>query len=78
VELPHQLLFLGIDRHDRLPLALERLDPPVEGLKLRVAIRMLAALERLAVGLQAIAQRMEEAIDRPFADGMPLPVEFFG
>src|ERR1044071_1677448 len=49
-ELPDQFLFLGIHRHDWVPLALERLDSPTDVLKLRLPIRMVAACERLAIG----------------------------
>src|SRR6266566_2432165 len=52
-----------------------RLSPPINVLKLRIPVRMVAALERLAVGLETVAQIMEESIDRPLTDRMPLRLE---
>src|ERR1700740_275850 len=67
----HPLLLLGIDRHHGLPLPLERLDPPVDVPELGIPVRVVLALDRLAVGLEAVAQVVEEAVDRSLADGMP-------
>ncbi len=74
-ELAHQFLLLGIDRDHGLPLLLERLGPPVDVLELRIPIRVRAPLERLAVGLETVAQVMEEAVDRPLTHRMPLRLE---
>ena len=41
-------------------------------LELRIPVRVVVALERLAVGLETVAQIMEESVDRPFTDRMPL------
>ena len=74
-ELAHQFLLFGIHRHHGLPLLLERLGPAVDVLELRIPIRVGAALERLAVGLETVAQVMEEAVDRPLTHRMPLGLE---
>jgi hypothetical protein len=75
-ELTDQLFLLGINRHDRLSLPLESLHPPVDMLKLGVAVRVLAAFNRLAVGLQAVAQMMEEPVDASLANTIALVLEF--
>jgi hypothetical protein len=75
-ELTDQFLLLGIDRHDRLPLPLEDLYPLVDMLKLGIAIRVMAAFKSLAVGLQAVAQVVQEPIDASLADSMALGLEF--
>src|SRR6266853_848977 len=54
-ELAYQLLLFGIDGHHGLPLLLEGLGPAVDVLKLRIPIRVSAALERLPVGLETVA-----------------------
>src|SRR5215471_4466389 len=74
-ELTDQFLLLGIDRHDRLPLPLEDRHPPVDVLTLRIAVRVMAAFKRLAVGLQAVAQVVEEPVDAAFTDSMALVLE---
>ena len=50
--LSNQLLFLGVNRNYWLPQGLEGAPPPVDMLELRIAIRMLGAFQRLAVGLR--------------------------
>ena len=55
-KLPDQFLFLCVHRHYRLPQALKRTHPPVDVFELLVAFRMLLAFQRLAVGLQDVAQ----------------------
>ena len=55
-------------RHYRLPQALKGTHPPVDVVELRVAVRMLLAFQRLAVGLQAVAQLVQQPVHRPFAD----------
>jgi len=71
----YEFFLLGINRYDRLPPLLEGLSPPINVLKLRIPVRMVAALERLAVGLETVAQIMEESMDRPLTDRMPLGLE---
>lgn len=73
--LAHKFLLLGINRHNGLPLLLKDLGSPINVLELRLSIRMVAALERLAVRLEPIAQIMEEAVDRPLTDHMPLGLQ---
>ena len=77
-KLAHQFLLLGSDRHHGLPLPLEGLGPAVDVLELRIPIWVGAALQRLAVGLQTIAQVMEESVDRPFTHPLPLGREGHG
>ena len=73
--LAHQFLLLGINRYDGLLLVLEDLGSPINVLELRIPVRVVAALERLAVGLETVAQSMEESVDRPLTDRMPLGLE---
>jgi hypothetical protein len=73
--LAHQFLLLSINRDDGLPLFLEDLGPPVNVLELCIPVRVVATLERLAVGLETIAQIMEEPIDGALTDRMPLGLE---
>src|SRR5205823_15301 len=55
-----ELFLLRIDRdHGLVQLKLE-LDSPIDVLELRVAIGMLAPLQRLLVGLEAIAHLMQQ------------------
>src|ERR1039457_4692698 len=60
----------------RLSPTLERLDPPVDVLELGIPVGVIAPLDRLAVGLEAIAKSVQESIDRPLAGTMPLRREF--
>ena len=75
VVLPHQCLLLGIHRYDGLPLVLEDLGPPVKGLEWRIPVRVVAARERLAIGLETVAQVMEEPVDRPLTGCLPWRLE---
>src|SRR5262249_58194686 len=59
-EVAQQLLLLGVDRHGRLAVALELAQPGGDELELGVAVGVLAALARLAVGLQAVAQLAQQ------------------
>jgi hypothetical protein len=77
-ELAYQFFLLGINRDHGLPLFLERLGPAVDVRKLRIPIRVGAPLQRLAVGLETIAQVMEEAVDRPLTHRMALRLECRG
>src|SRR3989442_12409661 len=72
----YEFFLLGINRYDRLPPLLEGLNPPIHVLKLRIPARMVAALEGLAVGLETVAQIMEESIDGPLTDRIPLGLEW--
>ena len=68
--LSNQLLFLGVNRNYWLPQGLEGAPPPVDMLELRIAVRMLGAFQRLAVGLQAVAQLVQQPVDRTLAHRM--------
>src|SRR6266849_10883988 len=71
-ELAYEFLLFGIDRHHRLPLLLEGLGPAVDVLELCIPIRVGATLERLTVGLETVAQVMEQSVDGPLTHRMPL------
>lgn len=58
------------DRNYRLPQGLEGAYPPVDVLELCIAVSMLGAFQRLAVGLQAVAQLVQQPVDRPLAHRM--------
>ncbi len=45
-------------------------------LELGISIRVTFALDRLAIGLEAVVQVVEETVDRALADGMPSSLEF--
>jgi hypothetical protein len=71
-ELADQFFLFGIDRYDRLALLLEGLGTTVNVLELRIPIGVRAPLQGLPVGLEAVPQVMEQAIDRPRTHQMPL------
>jgi len=73
--LAHQFFLLGIDGYYGLPLPLEGLRPPVDVLELGISIRMGTARQRFAVGLETVAEVMEESIHRPLTHHMPLSLE---
>src|SRR4051794_26733613 len=77
-EIPDQFLLPGIDRDHRLTVSLEVADPPVDMLKLGVAIGMIVAFLGLAVGLQAISLIPEQCRDGLVTHGMPLAAQFLG
>ena len=77
-ELAYQFLLFGIDRHHGLPLFLEGLGPAVHVLELGIPIRVSAPLQRLPVGLETVAQVMEQAIDGPLTHRMPLGLQCRG
>jgi hypothetical protein len=56
LEVPHQLLLFGVHGDHRLSAPLELLGALRDVLELRVAIRVLGPLARLAIGLKAVAQ----------------------
>src|SRR5215212_3347448 len=60
LKVAEQLLLLGVDRDHRLAVPERRRDRLVDVLELRVAVGMLAALARLGVGLQAVAQLAQQ------------------
>ena len=60
LEIPNQLFLLRVYRDHRLSVSQTPLDPSIDVFKLRVAVRMLGALQHLAVGLQAIIHSLEQ------------------
>jgi hypothetical protein len=56
LEVPNKLLLFGIDRYRGLTSRLERVDPRIDVIELRVAVGVVRALAGLAVRLQAEAQ----------------------
>jgi len=63
LEIADQFLLLGVDRHHWLTRRQELQGLRVDVLELRVAIDVLAAFPRLAVGLQTVAQVMQQLAD---------------
>jgi len=55
-EVAHQLLFLGVNRDHRLTALLIIHDLPIDIRELGVAIRVITAFSRLAIGLQAVTE----------------------
>lgn len=78
LEAPYQFLLLGVDRDHRLARRLMALDAGVEVLELGIAIHMLRAFQRLAVGLQAVAQFVQQFCDPYMTDRMPLRTQRLG
>ena len=64
LELADEFLFLGVHRDDRLAATLKLPHAGVDVLELGVAVGVLAAFFGLAVGLQAVAQALEQPSDR--------------
>jgi hypothetical protein len=64
LEVPDQLLLLGIDADHRLTGGQRRLGDRVDVLKLRVTVGVPGALAGLDVGLQAVAQQPQQLGDR--------------
>jgi hypothetical protein len=78
LELPHDLLLLGIDGDRRLALAQGRLDAGGDVFELGVAIGVPRAPDRLAIGLQAVAAPSEQHGDHPVARAMARAGQFGG
>jgi hypothetical protein len=72
LEIPDQLLLLGVDRDDRLPSSLKPYCLGADELELGIAIGILIAFASLTIGLQAVAGLAEQPRDRAIADVMPL------
>ena len=72
LEIPHQFLLFRVDRDHRLPTLLEARRLGVDVLELSIAIGMLVAFARLAVGLQAVAGFVQQPRHRTIADPMAL------
>jgi hypothetical protein len=75
LEVADQLFLLGIDGDDRLPGALSPPHLLVDVPELRVAIRMIRPLARLAIGLQTVTRRGQELGDQLPADGVAHALE---
>jgi hypothetical protein len=68
LEVANKLLLLRIDRDHRLAGCQRLGHAAIDMLELRVAIRMLVALARLAIGLQAEMASLEQLADHGMAD----------
>jgi hypothetical protein len=73
LELADQLFLLGVHRDHRLARRKRRLCGLVDQLELGVAIGVICTLARLAIGLQAVAERAQQPRDRAIADPMTKP-----
>jgi len=76
LEVPHQLLLLGVHRDDRLTPLLSAVNLVVEVVELRVSIGVLGPLPRLAVRLQRIALLHQQLGHQSGADGVPHGLQF--
>src|SRR6266446_6313115 len=78
LEIPDQLLLLGVHRdHGLIPL-LELGHLSVDVFKLGIAVRVRLALARLAVGLQAVVELMEQVSHGPLTDLIAILPELLG
>lgn len=71
-EIADQLLLLGVHRDHGLTLLLVGVYLRVDVLELGVAVDMSTALAGLAIGLQAVAERVQQFGDLLSANRMPL------
>ena len=69
LEVADVLFLLGVDRDHRLTGCLERLHLGVDVLELGVAVRVVGALARLGIGLQAEVQALQQATDQLLTGG---------
>ena len=76
LEIADQFLLLRIDRNSRLVLGHGCLDRVVDDVELRVAVGIVGALARLAIGLQAELLLLQQLADDGMADLVPEFVEF--
>ncbi len=67
-----QFLLPGIHRHHRLARCLELPHPLADVPEPGIPIRVLPPLQRLAIRLQAVTQRMQQAVHAPFTHPMTL------
>lgn len=68
LEVADQRLLLGVHRNRRLVVRLERLDLCIDVLELGIAVRVAGALPRLAVGLQAEVELIQQPTDQLVVD----------
>jgi hypothetical protein len=78
LEVPDQLLLLGVDRDDRHTALDAVLGLGVDVLELRVAIRVLRALDGLVRRLQAVPVLAQQLGDRLVAERDPMQREHLG
>jgi hypothetical protein len=77
-EIAHQLLLFGVHGDNRLAPSQAPLHLPVQMLKLSVAVGMIRPFFGLAVGLQAVAQRVQQIRHHLMTDPMLQPCQFGG
>ena len=78
LEVADEFLLLGVDRDHRLAGRQRPRDVRVDEGKLRVAVRMPAALACLGVGLQAEAEIVQQRADQGAADPVALGLQLVG
>jgi len=78
LERADELLLLGVDADHGLAQGELQLDRGVEMGELGVAVGVARALERLAVGLEAVAQLVEQLADQPVTDHVPTLLQLGG
>ncbi len=78
LEVADEFLLLGVHRDDRIARPQIRLGRGSDVGELGIAIRVVRSFARLAVGLQAIAQRLQQLGHFLMAHAMALRVEFAG
>jgi hypothetical protein len=64
LEVSDELLFLRVDRDHRLPSGLECFHRGIDMLELSVAVGVVGTFARLAVGLQAEVEALQQAADQ--------------
>ena len=62
-EVAHQLFFLGVHRYHRLATTIKALGKRVDVFKLRIAVGVLPALQRLGISLKAIVELVQQVGD---------------
>src|SRR6185312_14880874 len=77
-EIPNQFLLFGVHRDRRLPMAQAIAHLAVDVAELGIAVRMRAPLAGFAVGLEAVAGRMQQRSNRAQADRVALSAQLFG
>src|SRR6266480_6953790 len=78
LEVPDELLLLGVHRDHRVPGVEEGLDLLVEVVELGIPVGVGATLSGLDVGLQVVAEPLPQIPDYRMADGMALPGQRLG
>lgn len=78
LKFPTCSFFLGAHRDDRLSPTLKAPHLAIEILELSIPVRMMTAFTGLAIGLQAVAQPIQESGYRPVAGGMALALQLLG